>query len=111
MNSQSLVSFIDSLEQERIQKQETIRGLESEIDGIYSQEDDAKKIRDLNTRRAKVIGRISLWLESVENDTESGKQEQEIQKIEARLKEIDSVLNRDALKNVSSQPFHEYKLT
>ena len=92
-----LRSFIDSLEQERIQKQETIRGLESEIDGIYHQEDDAKKIRDLNTRRAKVIGRISLWLESVENDTESGKQEQEIQKIEARLKEIDSVLNRDAL--------------
>ena len=92
-----LRSFIDSLEKERAQKQEIIRGLETEIDGIYRQEDDAKKIRDLNTRRAKVVGRISLWLESVENDTESGKQEQIIQKIEDRLKEIDGILNREAL--------------
>lgn len=92
-----LRAFIDGLEQEREQKREEIKGLESEIDGIYSQEQEAKKIRDLNARRARVVGRISLWIESVENDTDSEKQEQKILKLENRLKEIDDLLDHDAL--------------
>lgn len=92
-----LRAFIDGLEQEREQKREEIKGLESEIDGIYSQEQEAKKIRDLNARQARVVGRISLWIESVENDTDSEKQEQKILKLENRLKEIDDLLDHDAL--------------
>lgn len=90
-----LRAFIDGLVQEREQKREAISSLEIEIDGIYNQEQEAKKIRDLNARRAKVIGRISLWIESVETDSESEKQELIIKKLETRLKEIDDLLDRD----------------
>lgn len=90
-----LRAFIDGLIQEREQKREAISSLEIEIDGIYNQEQEAKKIRDLNSRRAKVIGRISLWIESVETDSESEKQESVIKKLETRINEIDDLLDRD----------------
>lgn len=41
--------------------------LKGEIDAIYNVEDDKKSIIDLNARKAKVLGRISLWVDSIEN--------------------------------------------
>lgn len=92
-----LRSFISELEQEREKKQEILRTYESEIDGLYKQSDERKRLQDLNARRAKVVGRISLWIESVETDMESEKQEQVIKKIEERISEIDSILDRDSV--------------
>lgn len=71
-----LRAFISDLEREREKKQEEIKALEAEIDGLYQQESERARLRDINARRGKVVGRISLWVESVENDTESEKQEQ-----------------------------------
>lgn len=92
-----LRSFISDLEQEREKKQEMLRAFELEIDGLYSQEDDRKRIQDLNARRAKVVGRISLWVESVQTDTQSEKQEQAIKKMEERLNEIDAILDKESV--------------
>lgn len=92
-----LRSFISELEHERESKREQLRALELEIDGLYKQEDEKNRLRDINDRRAKVVGRISLWVESVENDMESEKQEQAVKKIEDRLKEIDGILDRDSV--------------
>lgn len=92
-----LRGFIDGLEQEREEKRETIRGIEAEIDGIYSQEQEAQRIKDLNSRRSRVVGRISLWVESVETDTDSEKQEQIIKKLQSRLNEIDEILDINTL--------------
>lgn len=92
-----LRAFIDGLEKECEQIRECIRRTEYEIDGIYYQEQEAQKIKDLNARRAKVIGRISLWVESVENDTQSEGQDQRIQEHEARIKEINNLLDEDSI--------------
>lgn len=92
-----LRAFISTLEQERQKKQEEIRALEAEIDGIYQQEDERARLRDINARKGKVVGRISLWVESVQNDTESEQQEQVIRKIEKRVQEIDSILDTDSV--------------
>ena len=92
-----LRAFISDLEQEREGKREEIKALEAEIDGLYQQEDEKTRLRDINARRGKVVGRISLWIESVENDTESEKHEQIVKGIEARIKEIDDVLGRDSV--------------
>ena len=66
-----LRTFISKLENDEQQKQEEIKRLKTEIDSLYQQEDEKEKLRDLNVRRGKVIGRISLWLESVQNDATS----------------------------------------
>lgn len=92
-----LRAFISDLEQVREKKQEEIKALEAEIDGLYQQEDERARLRDINARRGKVVGRISLWIESVENDTESEKQEQIVKGIEERIKEIDDILDRDSV--------------
>lgn len=92
-----LRAFIDGLEKEQEQKRETIKGIEAEIDGIYYQEQEAQRIKDLNSRRARVVGRISLWVESVETDTDSEKQEQIIKKLQNRLSEIDEILDVNTL--------------
>lgn len=92
-----LRAFISELEQEREKKLEEIKALEAEIDGLYQQEDERVRLRDINARRGKVVGRISLWIESVKNDTESDKQEQIIKRIEERIKEIDDALDRDSV--------------
>ena len=92
-----LRAFISDLEQEREKKQEEIKALEAEIDGLYQQEDERARLRDINARRGKVVGRISLWIESVENDTESERQEQIVKGIEERIKEIDDILDRDSV--------------
>lgn len=92
-----LRAFISDLEREREKKQEEIKALEAEIDGLYQQESKRARLRDINARRGKVVGRISLWVESVENDTESEKQEQVVKRIEGRIKEIDDILDRDSV--------------
>ena len=92
-----LRAFISDLEREREKKQEEIKALEAEIDGLYQQESERARLRDINARRGKVVGRISLWVESVENDTESVKQEQVVKRIEGRIKEIDDILDRDSV--------------
>ena len=90
-------SYIDSLEQERQKKRELIRNLEAEIDGIYEQRDSAQKIRDLNSRQAKVTGRISLWIESVENNFDSELQMQSIKDLENKIQEIEDQLSGEKL--------------
>lgn len=65
--------------------------------GIYQQEEERIRLRDINARRGKVVGRISLWVESVKNDTESEKQEQIVKKIEKRIEEIDNILDRESV--------------
>lgn len=92
-----LRAFISDLEREREKNQEEIKALEAEIDGLYQQESERARLRDINARRGKVVGRISLWVESVENDTESEKQEQVVKRIEGRIKEIDDILDRDSV--------------
>lgn len=92
-----LRAFISDLEREREKKQEEIKALEAEIDGLYQLESERARLRDINARRGKVVGRISLWVESVENDTESEKQEQIVKRIEDRIKEIDDILDRDSV--------------
>lgn len=60
---------------------------------------DAIALKDLNSRCAKVVGRISLWLESVEQHDDSTGKEKAIKKIEDRVCEINETLDKDSLED------------
>lgn len=94
-----LRKYIDGLEDNRQKLREQVQRIRDEIDGIYSQNQEANQIKDLNARRAKVVGRISLWLESVEKDDGLEKREEEIKKMEERLKELDEYLDKEAIED------------
>ena len=89
--------YLDELENLRQELREKIITLRAEIDGIYEQNQNAKIYKDLTIRRAKVVGRVSLWLDSMNSaDNYDGKQET-IAQIETRINEIDSILSIDDL--------------
>lgn len=94
-----LRKYIDGLEDNRQKLREQVQRIRDEIDGIYLQNQEANQIKDLNARRAKIVGRISLWLESVEKDDGLEKRKEEIKKMEERLKELDEYLDKEAIED------------
>jgi hypothetical protein len=74
-----------------------IYNIRLQIDAEYAQQATALQIKDLNSRRAHVVGRISLWLDSVrKSDNLDGKKDT-ITRIESRLNEIEELLDRNAI--------------
>ncbi len=92
-----LRKYIDEVQQDKEKIKENINNIKSEIDGIYNENADAITFKDLNARRAKVVGRISLWLESVYISDGSSDKQQEIDRLDKRLQEIESLLDKDEI--------------
>lgn len=89
--------YLNGLEDSRQRLRERIQSLRAEIDGIYEQNKNANLYRDLMARRAKVVGRISLWLDSMKlTDNYEGKQTT-IALLETRLREVEELLSKDDL--------------
>lgn len=61
-----LTKYLDELSKQREELKEKLLKTENGITALYQEQNDARRLRDLNLRRGKVIGRISLFLESVD---------------------------------------------
>ena len=93
-----LKRFIDQQEEKVNHIKDEISILKAEIDGTYSQIQDAVKIKNLNDRRAKVFGRISYWLENVQQVTDTTESKKKIKELQERIKELDAILSNDSVK-------------
>ena len=91
--------FIDQQENKMGVLKNEIAVIKAEIDGTYTQMEDADRIRDLNDRRAKVFGRISYWLENVEMADDTAEAKRRIKELEYRIAEIDAILSNDSVKD------------
>ncbi len=91
--------FIDQQEAKISELKEDIAIIKAEIEGTYSQLQDADRIRDLNDRRAKVYGRISYWLENVELADDITETKKRIKELKDRIEEIDAILSNDSVKD------------
>jgi hypothetical protein len=76
---------------------EEIQTIKNEIDGIYNQNSEASELKDLNARKAKIVGRVSLWLESVEDGEDLKKTEEKVHKLTNRMNEIQDLLDKDSM--------------
>lgn len=92
-----LRSYIEGLRDKKASINERIIQLKNEIESIYQLENDAHKIKDLNTRKAKVIGRISLWLESICEQNEESSLDDSIKALQDRIDEIKEALDVEAV--------------
>jgi hypothetical protein len=88
-------SNIDSLAQERTREFEALTEQQAEkqnaIIALQNQEETARQIRDLNSRRAKVVGRISLYVETVPAEDSDNRLPHEI---ERARKEVERLANQ-----------------
>jgi hypothetical protein len=102
-----LRDYIEGLERERDELRQKIREKSEGINGALQEEAAARQLQDLNARRGRVLGRISLWLESVSfTDDTSSLREDVVRKqgrvtaLEQQLEEgekderLNSILNR-----------------
>lgn len=90
-------SYIDQLQQDKQVIVERIKNATIEIDAIYNENKEAMAFKDLNTRRARVVGRISLWLESVIIKDDSAIQRETLKKKSQRIEELDNLLSEDSI--------------
>ena len=87
-----LRQYIEGLETEKETLQQRIREKHEAIEGIFSEQQAAVRLRDVNVRRGRVIGRITLWLESLDLTDETSSLREEVQKARERVRSLEGLL-------------------
>lgn len=88
--------MVCSLDQINNKHQELInqsQALQVEINAIYDENKEALRLKDLNVRCGRVVGRISLWLESIVISDNMADRRAKLSDIESRISEINSILD------------------
>ena len=87
-----LRAYIDGLVSKRQQLRELAKNILLEINAIYEENKVANQLKDINAQQGRVIGRISLWLESVIIFDDIEETRAELEDIETRIAKIKSRL-------------------
>ena len=90
-----LKKYLNELKEERDLVKKKIQEDKNIIDGIYEQESEARRIKDLNLRRGKVLGRISMWCESATNDNHTDYNK--ILELENLINKLNSEISRETV--------------
>jgi hypothetical protein len=102
-----LRKYINSLKIIQTEVQDKLNLIQNQIKALYKEKEEAKKLKDLNIRKGKVIGKVSLFLESLDITEEFSELidkirelEREIEFLEAKisyeekLQRLNSILNK-----------------
>lgn len=92
-NRPALRKYLEQLKNKRQDFINQSQSLQVEINAIYDENREALRLKDLNVRRGRVVGRISLWLESVVISDNMADRRDRLSEIEFRINEINSILD------------------
>lgn len=84
--------YIDKLKEKKLKLEDEARKIGVLINAVYNEKNEAVKLKDLNVRKGKVVGRISLWLESVKAFDDISSIKEELINIQERLASIENQL-------------------
>jgi hypothetical protein len=85
--------YINELETNKSKLKERISSINSSINAIYKQQKEVNKIKDLNVKKGIVLGRISLFLESIDITDQYSKLHNQIKTKESQLEELQSLIS------------------
>ena len=71
------------------------RSKQDTLDDLFRQEDNARLIRDANVRRGMIVGRISLWLQSVPPAKPDEGLPSAIKSKQAEIGELEKIVSQD----------------
>lgn len=77
-NELPLNNYLKSLINDKKNLNNKINFVENKIQAIQNELEDIEKYKDLSVRQGKIIGRISLWLESYKEEPANDKEKQRI---------------------------------
>lgn len=93
--SPRIQSYIDSIDSQYHKIETELKKIEKSISALYIENEKARTIRDLNIRRGKIIGRVSLFLESVELVQETEDIDSKIENIKLRILNLEKSVDSD----------------
>jgi hypothetical protein len=91
-----LREYIDGLKNQRELARQRIAEAEFALQATISEQEAAEQLRDVNARAARVVGRISLYLETLESIDENSDLRAAVEKAEAEVNRIELLLSDDA---------------
>ncbi len=86
-----------TLNQENLKRQLEIK--QNGIKAIYLEQDQALKMKDLNLRRGKIIGKISLFLESFNVVEEDNQLKGKIERLQVEINALEGLINLEEKEN------------
>lgn len=87
-----LRDYIENIEKEREEINQRIREKNEDIRSLLEEQEAATQIRELNVRRGRVIGRISLWLESVDMTDSTSQIKEDVRQKQERVLSLEQQL-------------------
>lgn len=88
-----LREYIQQLKEERLEIRQQIGEVEIAIQAILEEEEATQRMRDLNVRIARVLGRISLYLESVSFADETSELRTNVDIARRRVEDLESQID------------------
>jgi len=95
-----LREYIDGLKSEREAVRQQIAETEFAFQAAVSEQEAADELRDANSRAARVVGRVSLYLETVQSFDENSDLKAALEKAESEVRRIELLLSDDAEEEV-----------
>lgn len=89
-----LDEYINNKEGEAIEIRRQIAEVKASIEAIVAQQDALASMRSEEANQSRVVGRISLFLESVRAITESTELQEKLNSIQQKVKELEKSLSR-----------------
>jgi len=95
-----LREYIDGLKSGREAVRQQIAETEFAFQAAVSEQEAADQLRDANARAARVVGRVSLYLETVQSFDENSDLRAALEKAESEVRRIELLLSEDAEEEV-----------
>lgn len=86
---------IDQLERDYSNIKQQIREKNQAIDSLLREDEAASRLRDMNIRRGRIIGRISLWLESISITDKTSQLKENINKLQREINTLEQKLDAE----------------
>lgn len=104
IESPRIQSYIDTVDSQYHDVETELKKVEKSITALYIENEKARTLRDLNIRRGKVIGRVSLFMESNQIEVETENLDSQIENIRTRIlhleKSVDSENEKEKLLSI-----------
>ncbi|HHX62451.1 MAG TPA: DUF3732 domain-containing protein [Epulopiscium sp.] len=94
-----LLSYIDELKDMKEKIIEQIECSQSKIDALYEQEEIANKYKELNTQKGIIMGKIMLWLESIQELAPQSQLTSELKRVEKEVAKFEQLLSQENIED------------
>lgn len=97
-NRPRVSSFVAKLQKQQIELASKIKITRQSIDAIRSEDIEISKKANLDIEKARVVGRISLYLDSIVWQEDTSSINNQIKLLEPQIKQLEEVLNPEVMK-------------